>query len=64
MDPFAFEKARPALDLLGTETIHLGPSGSGAMPKQIDKFLCGAQVAALAEAIAAIKRSGLAAFRD
>jgi hypothetical protein len=45
VDPFAVEKARPVLDPLGTETIHLGPSGSGAMPKLIDKFLYGAQVA-------------------
>ena len=37
----------------------LGPVGSGAMPKLINSFLCGVQVASLAEAISMIERSGL-----
>lgn len=53
------ERAKPVLDLLGIETIHLGPSGSGAMLKLINNFLCGVQVASLAEALAAVERSGL-----
>lgn len=58
-DADSVDEARPILDILGSETIHLGPSGSGAMLKLINNFLCGVQVAALAEAIAAIERSGL-----
>jgi 3-hydroxyisobutyrate dehydrogenase len=38
---------------------HLGPTGSGAMMKLINNFLCGVQVASLAEAIAMAERSGL-----
>ncbi|WP_294268992.1 NAD(P)-dependent oxidoreductase [uncultured Sphingomonas sp.] len=59
-------KAQSVFDVLGSETIYLGPSGSGAMLKLINNFLCGVQVAALAEAMVAIERSGLdveAAFR-
>lgn len=65
-DAATVDGARPVLALLGVETIHLGPSGSGAMLKLLNNFLCGVQVAALAEAVAAIERSGLdpdAAFR-
>lgn len=54
-DADALDAARPILAMLGVETIHLGPSGSGAMLKLVNNFLCGVQVAALA----AIERSGL-----
>jgi 3-hydroxyisobutyrate dehydrogenase len=39
--------------------VHLGPVGSGAKMKLINNFLCGVQVASLAEGIAWIERSGL-----
>ncbi len=39
--------------------VHLGPTGSGAMAKLINNFVCGVQIAALAEALAMIERSGL-----
>jgi len=58
-DRDALERAQPVLDRLGVETVYLGPTGSGAMLKLINNFLCGAQVAALAEAMAAIERSDL-----
>jgi 3-hydroxyisobutyrate dehydrogenase len=38
---------------------HLGPTGSGATMKLINNFLCGVQVASLAEAIGMAERSGL-----
>jgi 3-hydroxyisobutyrate dehydrogenase len=38
---------------------HVGPVGSGALLKLINNFLSGAQVAAFAEAMAMIERSGL-----
>jgi 3-hydroxyisobutyrate dehydrogenase len=39
--------------------IHLGPTGSGALMKLVNNFMCGVQAASLAEAIAMIERSGL-----
>jgi 3-hydroxyisobutyrate dehydrogenase len=44
---------------MGRDIIHLGPSGSGAMMKLINNFVCGAHAVALAEGITAIERSGL-----
>jgi 3-hydroxyisobutyrate dehydrogenase len=56
----ALERARPALAAMGSRgTVHLGPTGSGARMKLINNFVCGAQAAALAEAIALIERLGL-----
>jgi 3-hydroxyisobutyrate dehydrogenase len=59
-DPAALERARPLLEVLGRGVAHLGPVGSGARMKLINNFVCGVQVAALAEAITLIERSGLA----
>jgi 3-hydroxyisobutyrate dehydrogenase len=59
-DGDALDHARPILDVLGRGVVHLGPVGSGARMKLINNFVCGVQVAALAEAIALIERSGLA----
>jgi 3-hydroxyisobutyrate dehydrogenase len=53
------EKARPVLAAMGRSITHLGPAGSGALLKLINNFLCGVQVASLAEAMAMIERSGL-----
>lgn len=53
------DKARPVLNAMGSTTRHLGPIGSGAMFKLINNFLCGVQLAALAEAMTMIERSGL-----
>lgn len=53
------EKARPVLAAMSRSITHLGPSGSGALVKLINNFVCGVQVAALAEALAMIERSGL-----
>lgn len=52
-------KAKPVLDAMGTETIPMGPVGSGALIKLINNFLCGVQGAALAEALVMAERSGL-----
>lgn len=56
--PAALEKARIALSVMGRSIVYLGPSGSGALLKLINNFLCGVQVASLAEAIAWIEKSG------
>lgn len=59
-DPAALERARPLFEVLGRGVAHLGPVGSGARMKLINNFVCGVQVAALAEAITLVERSGLA----
>lgn len=53
------ERARPVLAAMGKSILHLGPSGSGALLKLINNFVCGVQIAALAEAMALLERSGL-----
>jgi 3-hydroxyisobutyrate dehydrogenase len=58
-DSTTLEKARPVLAAMGKTITHLGPTGSGALIKLINNFVCGVQVASLAEALAMIERSGL-----
>jgi 3-hydroxyisobutyrate dehydrogenase len=53
------ERARPVLAAMAGSIAHLGPTGSGATMKLINNFLCGVQVASLAEAMAMAERSGL-----
>lgn len=55
----ALERARPVLALMGRNIHHFGPTGSGALIKLINNFLCGVQVVSLAEAFAFIERCGL-----
>ena len=55
----ALEIARPALAVMSRAIVHVGPTGSGALLKLVNNFLCGVQAASLAEAIALIERSGL-----
>jgi 3-hydroxyisobutyrate dehydrogenase len=52
-------KVAPILKAMGRDVVHLGPVGSGARLKLINNFLSGSQVAALAEALSLIERSGL-----
>jgi len=58
-DATTLEKARPALAAMSKAIVHLGPAGSGALVKLINNFVCGVQLASLAEAVAMIERSGL-----
>jgi 3-hydroxyisobutyrate dehydrogenase len=53
------ERTRPVLAAMSKTITHLGPTGSGALMKLINNFLCGVQVASLAEAIAMAERGGL-----
>lgn len=55
----ALERAASALQAMSKEIVHLGPVGSGAKMKLINNFLCGVQVASLAEGLTWIERSGL-----
>ncbi len=52
-------KAAPVLRAMSKDVIHLGPSGAGAKMKLVNNFLCGVQVASLAEALVWLERSGL-----
>lgn len=53
------EKVRPVLAAMSKTILHLGPTGSGTLLKLVNNFVCGVQVAALAEAMAMIERSSL-----
>ena len=55
----ALARVTPVLAAMGKTITHLGPSGSGALVKLINNFVCGVQVASLAEAVAMIERGGL-----
>ena len=55
----ALESARPVLAAMSREIVHVGPTGSGALIKLINNFMCGVQAASLAEAIALVEKSGL-----
>jgi 3-hydroxyisobutyrate dehydrogenase len=55
----ALAAAKPVFAAMGKEAIHLGPLGSGAKLKLVNNFLCGVQVAALAEGLTWLERSGL-----
>jgi 3-hydroxyisobutyrate dehydrogenase len=55
----ALDKITPILKAMGRDVVHVGPVGSGARLKLINNFLSGSQVAALAEALSLIERSGL-----
>lgn len=53
------EAARPVLDVMGGQVEHLGPVGSGTVFKLVNNFLCGVQVATMAEAVAMVEANGL-----
>lgn len=53
------ERVKPVLSAMGRGVVHAGPTGSGSLLKLVNNFLCGVQVAALAETIAFVERSGL-----
>ena len=55
----AIATAQPVLSAMGREFIHLGPTGSGALMKLINNFMCGVQAASLAEAESMIGAGGL-----
>ncbi len=58
-DPATLDKVRPVLAAMSKTITLLGPSGSGALVKLINNFVCGVQVAALAEGMAMIERHKL-----
>jgi 3-hydroxyisobutyrate dehydrogenase len=54
-----FSGAREVLSALGREVLHLGPTGSGALIKLINNFVCGVEAAAFAEAMNLVNAGGL-----
>jgi 3-hydroxyisobutyrate dehydrogenase len=58
-DGGTLEKIRPALAAMGRSTTHLGPVGSGALVKLVNNFMAGVHVAAFAEGLAWLERSGI-----
>jgi 3-hydroxyisobutyrate dehydrogenase len=58
-DATTVERAAPLFAAMGRGHVHLGPTGSGALLKLINNFMCGVQLASLGEAIAMAQRSGL-----
>jgi len=57
--PEALDAARPVLSVLGRDVVHLGPTGSGALMKLVNNFVCGVQAASFAEALSMIDAGGL-----
>ena len=55
----ALAAVRKPLEAMSKEIIHLGPITSGAKMKLLNNFLCGVQVASLAEGMAWLEHSGL-----
>jgi 3-hydroxyisobutyrate dehydrogenase len=55
----ALDAARPVFSVLGRAVVHLGATGSGALIKLINNFLCGVQAASFAEAVSLIDAGGL-----
>jgi 3-hydroxyisobutyrate dehydrogenase len=52
-------KVTDVLQAMSKEITHLGPVGSGATMKLVNNFLCGVQIASLAEGLVWLERSGL-----
>lgn len=55
----ALAAARPVFSVLGRDVVHLGPTGSGALMKLVNNFLCGVQAASFAEAVSMVDAGGL-----
>ena len=55
----AFEKAFPALAVMGNEILHAGPLGAASIMKVLTNYLAGVHLVALGEAWAVAKLSGM-----
>lgn len=58
-DPKVLEKVWPVLDAMSQSVTYVGPTGSAARLKLVNNFLCGVQLASIAEAMSWVERSGL-----
>jgi 3-hydroxyisobutyrate dehydrogenase len=55
----AYRRCKPILDVLGTQSFHMGPSGMGTTMKLVVNTLLGLGVQSLAEAIALGRKAGI-----
>jgi 3-hydroxyisobutyrate dehydrogenase len=55
----ALDAARSVFSVLGRDVVHLGPTGSGALMKLVNNFLCGVQAASFGEAMSLVDAGGL-----
>lgn len=55
----AVTMAQPVFAVLGRQTLHLGPTGSGTLMKLVNNFICGVQAASLGEGLRLIDASGI-----
>ena len=58
-DRAAFERALPALTVMGRRILHTGPLGSASALKVVTNYLCSVHLVALGEALMVAKKSGL-----
>ncbi len=58
-DAATLARVRPVFEVMAKSITHVGPTGSGAFIKLVNNFVCGVQVAALADALVMIERAGL-----
>ncbi len=58
-DADVVERARALFAVMGRGHVHVGATGSGALLKLINNFMCGVQLASLGEALGMAQRSGL-----
>ena len=59
----AFARAKPVFDALGTNIVHVGPSGAGQVCKACNQLVVGATIEAVAEALLLAERSGVDAAK-
>lgn len=55
----AFEKALPALTVMGRHILHTGPLGSASVLKVLTNYLCSVHLVALGEALTVAKKAGI-----
>ena len=58
-DVMSIKRATPVFQAMGSDVVTLGPVGSGTALKLVNNFICGVQIAALAEGLAVLSRSEL-----
>ncbi|NCA69743.1 MAG: NAD(P)-dependent oxidoreductase [Sphingobacteriia bacterium] len=58
-DPAIFERARPLLEVLGGQVVHVGTHGAGQVCKSCNQIVVGATIAGVAEAILLARASNV-----
>jgi 2-hydroxy-3-oxopropionate reductase len=58
-EPEAFARAEPILGTMGTNVVHVGPSGAGQVTKACNQLVVAATIEAVAEALLLAERSGV-----